>query len=83
MDGRWSTFTDLHERSRHLGFNGHISRVTELAVVFLEREVDRMTPSDSRVSIHMAASLDGFIALSDGRVDLDGNVGRVRHWRYA
>ena len=28
-----------------------------------------MTDSDSRVTIHMAASLDGFIARTDGRVD--------------
>ena len=28
-----------------------------------------MTNSDSRVTIHMAASLDGFIARTDGRVD--------------
>lgn len=28
-----------------------------------------MTNSDSRVTIHMAASLDGFIARKDGRVD--------------
>ncbi|HVU24616.1 MAG TPA: dihydrofolate reductase family protein [Opitutus sp.] len=28
-----------------------------------------MTPSDSRVTIHMAASLDGFVARKDGRVD--------------
>jgi len=28
-----------------------------------------MTSSDSRVTIHMAASLDGFIARNDGRVD--------------
>ena len=28
-----------------------------------------MTKSDSRVTIHMAASLDGFIARKDGRVD--------------
>ena len=28
-----------------------------------------MAPSDSRVTIHMAASLDGFIARKDGRVD--------------
>ena len=28
-----------------------------------------MTTSDSRVTIHMAASLDGFIARKDGRVD--------------
>lgn len=28
-----------------------------------------MTHTDSRVTIHMAASLDGFIARKDGRVD--------------
>jgi hypothetical protein len=28
-----------------------------------------MTHAESRVTIHMAASLDGFIARSDGRVD--------------
>src|SRR5690242_8963990 len=28
-----------------------------------------MTPHQSRVTIHMAASLDGFIARRDGRVD--------------
>src|SRR5215216_4372400 len=28
-----------------------------------------MTPTNSRVTIHMAASLDGFIARKDGRVD--------------
>lgn len=28
-----------------------------------------MTSSDSRVTVHMAASLDGFIARADGRVD--------------
>jgi dihydrofolate reductase len=28
-----------------------------------------MTPPESRVTIHMAASLDGFIARKDGRVD--------------
>ena len=28
-----------------------------------------MPPTDSRVTIHMAASLDGFIARKDGRVD--------------
>ena len=28
-----------------------------------------MTPHDSRVTVHMAASLDGFIARKDGRVD--------------
>jgi dihydrofolate reductase len=28
-----------------------------------------MTPTESRVTIHMAASLDGFIARTDGRVD--------------
>jgi dihydrofolate reductase len=28
-----------------------------------------MTATDSRVTIHMAASLDGFIARKDGRVD--------------
>ena len=28
-----------------------------------------MTTADSRVTIHMAASLDGFIARKDGRVD--------------
>jgi dihydrofolate reductase len=28
-----------------------------------------MTPADSRVTIHMAASLDGYIARKDGRVD--------------
>src|ERR1700761_7027332 len=28
-----------------------------------------MTSTDSRVTIHMAASLDGFIARNDGRVD--------------
>lgn len=28
-----------------------------------------MTTTDSRVTIHMAASLDGFIARKDGRVD--------------
>ena len=28
-----------------------------------------MTSSDSRITIHMAASLDGFIARKDGRVD--------------
>lgn len=28
-----------------------------------------MTPHDSRVTIHMAASLDGFISRKDGRVD--------------
>src|SRR5438128_11810520 len=28
-----------------------------------------MTNTDSRVTIHMAASLDGFIARKDGRVD--------------
>ena len=28
-----------------------------------------MVESDSRVTIHMAASLDGFIARKDGRVD--------------
>jgi dihydrofolate reductase len=30
---------------------------------------DPMTTADSRVTIHMAASLDGFIARKDGRVD--------------
>ena len=29
-----------------------------------------MANTDSRVTIHMAASLDGFIARKDGRVDL-------------
>ncbi len=28
-----------------------------------------MTPPDSRVTLHMAASLDGFIARKDGSVD--------------
>ena len=28
-----------------------------------------MSDTDSRVTIHMAASLDGFIARKDGRVD--------------
>jgi dihydrofolate reductase len=32
-------------------------------------EGDKMTTADSRVTIHMAASLDGFIARKDGRVD--------------
>lgn len=32
-------------------------------------EADRMAQSDSRVTIHMAASLDGFIAREDGGVD--------------
>ena len=33
------------------------------------RQSDRMANADSRVTIHMAASLDGFIARKDGRVD--------------
>src|SRR5207245_1114712 len=33
------------------------------------RQGDMMTNTDSRVTIHMAASLDGFIARKDGRVD--------------
>ena len=32
-------------------------------------DVRAMTNPDSRVTIHMAASLDGFIARQDGRVD--------------
>ena len=32
-------------------------------------ESETMTTADSRVTIHMAASLDGFIARKDGRVD--------------
>ncbi len=36
----------------------------------LERPVPSpMPPTDSRVTLHMAASLDGFIARKDGRVD--------------
>src|SRR5256886_16519150 len=33
------------------------------------RQGDMMANIDSRVTIHMAASLDGFIARKDGRVD--------------
>ena len=33
------------------------------------RQGDTMANTDSRVTIHMAASLDGFIARKDGRVD--------------
>jgi dihydrofolate reductase len=33
------------------------------------RQSDRMANADSRVTIHMAASLDGFIARKDGGVD--------------
>ncbi len=33
------------------------------------RQGDMMANADSRVTIHMAASLDGFIARKDGRVD--------------
>src|ERR1044071_5610070 len=33
------------------------------------RQGDVMANADSRVTIHMAASLDGFIARRDGRVD--------------
>ena len=33
------------------------------------RQGDMMTNTDSHVTIHMAASLDGFIARKDGRVD--------------
>lgn len=33
------------------------------------RQGDMMASTDSRVTIHMAASLDGFIARKDGRVD--------------
>jgi dihydrofolate reductase len=33
------------------------------------RQSDRMASADSRVTIHMAASLDGFIARKDGGVD--------------
>src|ERR1700760_3093899 len=33
------------------------------------RQDDMMATTDSRVTIHMAASLDGFIARKDGRVD--------------
>src|SRR5207247_6791908 len=33
------------------------------------RQGDMMANTDSRVTIHMAASLDGFIARKDGRVD--------------
>ena len=33
------------------------------------RQGDMMANTDSRVTIHMAASLDGFIARNDGRVD--------------
>lgn len=32
-------------------------------------QIDTMTTASSRVTIHMAASLDGFIARRDGRVD--------------
>src|SRR5262244_1542318 len=32
-------------------------------------EADTMANADSRVTVHMAASLDGFIARKDGRVD--------------
>jgi dihydrofolate reductase len=39
-----------------------------LAVAADSRE-ETMTSSDSHVTIHMAASLDGFIARKDGRVD--------------
>jgi dihydrofolate reductase len=34
-----------------------------------QRQGDMMANADSRVTIHMAASLDGFIARKDGRVD--------------
>src|SRR5438270_11967409 len=33
------------------------------------RQGDMMANTDSRVTIHMAASLEGFIARKDGRVD--------------
>src|ERR1700761_9512284 len=33
------------------------------------RQDDMMATTDSQVTIHMAASLDGFIARKDGRVD--------------
>jgi hypothetical protein len=33
------------------------------------RQGDMMANTDSRITIHMAASLDGFIARKDGRVD--------------
>jgi dihydrofolate reductase len=36
---------------------------------FFDNERHAMTNTDSRVTIHMAASLDGFIARMDGRVD--------------
>ena len=36
---------------------------------FFNNERHAMTNTDSRVTIHMAASLDGFIARMDGRVD--------------
>jgi dihydrofolate reductase len=35
----------------------------------IRRREETMTNPDSRVTIHMAASLDGFIARKDGRVD--------------
>src|SRR5574338_935019 len=38
-------------------------------VSFQLREDDTMVTANSRVTIHMAASLDGFIARKDGRVD--------------
>ena len=47
-----------------------------------------MSAADARVTIHMAASLDGFIARTDGRVDwletsdhyAGGEIGRAS-WR--
>src|SRR5574338_1079067 len=38
-------------------------------VSFQLREDDTMVTANSRVTIHMAASLDGFIARKDGSVD--------------
>ncbi|HJY54607.1 MAG TPA: hypothetical protein VKD89_11320 [Candidatus Udaeobacter sp.] len=35
----------------------------------LGRQADMIANTESRVTIHMAASLDGFIARKDGRVD--------------
>src|ERR1700739_2130601 len=36
-----------------------------------------MEKNESRVTIHMAASLDGFIARNDGRVDWMGNSNEI------
>ena len=73
-DPPWSSSVDLHiavylSDRRRSGIGLAANRVDRYIGVMLKSLQGSIAQMESRVTIHMVASLDGFIARRDGRVD--------------